>query len=397
MFANYLQQRLRLGAQHFPFGGFKRRSQAEWYLLAALIVYAAICIVVYFAYVAPWIAGDISTRIGADSDRYWEFVTYVQSLGSALFLFTTGSSLGPVTIGFFLHYGFAVMCFNFLLLILAIKIAASIPNVNVGVFGLLLLINAELLPSLTTLNKEILALFSAVLIAKYLYSPRPSIFSLLGVLLVAAFSRWEAGAVLILYLFLKFVFRGHPKTALVCLIIFITVAFPVYLRVLGLDLSSFDWLMQDANTILTLNKIEYAYGFPLVVIPKIIMVMAGVWVSPAYYTANPVFIRGFTDLQQQIFQPIGDIAMMAVFAYAVWTKRMRLTNPIAVFVATTLIVTAATPFVQPRYLYGAYTMLCIELARPKHLYGVTESTGTRMRKLFVGGKKPQQDALGLGG
>jgi hypothetical protein len=279
------------------------------------------------------------------------------------------------------------MVFNILLFFLAMKVASSIPDVNVGILGFLLLLNFELIPGLTTLNKEIFALLSSVLIAKYLYTKKPSALALLGVLIVAVFSRWEEAAILVLYLILRYLFWGHPKTALVALIGFVTIAFPLGLRVLGLDLSFFDWLMQGANTILLLNKIEYAYGFPLVVIPKIVMVMAGGWASPSFYTANPGIIDSFIDPQQEIFQPLGCIALMVVFAYACWTKRMKLSSPIAMFVAITLIVTAATPFIQPRYLYGAYVMLCIELARPKHLYGVTESTFKRTEKFVVGGRK----------
>lgn len=395
MFLNPIQRRLHVGAPSKSFNPLRRRSWTEWYFWASLFFYAAICVVVYFAYVAPWIAGDVNTRIGADSDRYWEFVEEAHSPAGTPILSATGNFLGPVSIGLLLHSGFAVMCFNFLLLIIAIKVGASIPDVKVGTFGILLLLNAELLPSLTTLNKEILALISSVLIAKYLYAKNPSRMALLGVLSFSVFARWEEAAILILYLLLRATFRRCPKIALIFLIALITVAFPITLRILGLDLSTFDWLMQGANTILVLNKIQYAFGFPLVVFPKILMTMAGSWLSPAFYTANPGIIGGFNDPQQEIFQPLGCIAMMIVFTYAVWTKRMKLANPIAMFVAITLVVTAATPFIQPRYLYGVYVMLCIELSRPKHLYGVTQSTPQRTLEFILGNRNNSRGAIPL--
>lgn len=362
----------------------KRRSWTEWYFWTSLALYVVVCLGIYFVYVAPWISGDITTRIGADSDRYWDFVKAAHSSSGGPLISATGNFLGPVSIGLLLHNGFAVMCFNFFLFLVAMKIVESIPDVNLGKFGFLLLLNVELIPSITTLNKEILALFSSVLIAKYLYAKKPSKLFLFLVLMVAIFSRWEEAAILILFLILRFGFRRHPKTALIFLIAIITVAFPLALRALGLDLSAFDWLMEGANTILTLNKIQYAFGFPLVVIPKIMMLVAGVWISPSFYTANPGLVAGFTDPQQEIFQPLGCIALMIVFAYAIWTRRMFLRNSIAMFVAITLIVTAATPFIQPRYLYGVYIMLCIEVARPKHLYGTNESTFQRIRKMIAG-------------
>ncbi len=251
------------------------RSRTDWYFWLTLLFYLAICVMVYFAYVEPWIAGDISIRIGADSDRYWNSVKELRSGASMPLLSATGNLLGPVSVGLLLHNGVNVMVFNILLFLIAMKIASTIPDVRVGTFGFLLLLNFELIPSLTTLNKEIFALLSSVLIAKYLYAKKPGALALLGVLLVAAFSRWEEAAILILYLILRGIFGTHRKTALIALVGFLTIAFPVGLRVLGLDLSTFDWLMQGANTILVLNKIQYAYGFPLVVMPKIVMMMAG--------------------------------------------------------------------------------------------------------------------------
>jgi hypothetical protein len=348
------------------------------------VLYVAICAAVYFAYVAPWMAGDINIRIGADSDRYWDSVKEMRSAGSVPLLSATGNLLGPVSVGLLLHNGVAVMIFNLLLFLLALKVASSIPDVDVGIFGFLLLLNFELVPSLTTLNKEIFALLSSVLIAKYLYAKKPSALALLGLLIFTVFARFEEAAILVLFLILRSVFRKHPKTALIFLVAFLTIAFPLGLRLLGLDLSTFDWLMQDAHTILVLNKIEYAYGFPLVVIPKVVMLTAGVWISPSFYAANPGIVDGFMDPQQELFQPLGCIALIVVLAYAFWTKRMKLSSPIAMFVAVTVIATAATPFIQPRYLYGVYVMLCIELARPKDLYGVTESTFKRTHRFVVG-------------
>jgi hypothetical protein len=369
----------------------------EWWFWASMLFYLAVCVVVYVAYVAPWMAGDVNIRIGADSDRYWDSIKQFRSGTSMPLLSATGNLLGPVSIGLLVRTGVGVMIFNVALFLLAMKIASSIPNVNVGIFGFLLLLNPELIPSLTTLNKEILALLSAVLIAKYLHTKNPTFLMLFSVLLVAVVSRWEAAGILIIYLAMRRLFGNRPKTALLLLILAIAVAFPLTLRVLGLDLTAFDWLTQGANTILVLNKIEYAYGFPLVVLPKILMVVAGSWISPAFYTANPGIVQGFTDPQQEIFQPLGCLAMMGVLAYALWTNRMKLRSPVAMFVAITLIITAATPFIQPRYLYGAYVMLCIELARPKELYGVTASTLKRVKRLAVGAGEASRVAVDFEG
>lgn len=85
--------------------------------------------------------------------------------------------------------------------------------------------------------------------------------------------------------------------------------------------------------------------------------------DPAYWS------EGFTaDAQNILFLPLGCLALSVAVLYAWWTKRLRLRNPVALLCVMTLVLTAATPFTQPRYVFTVYVMLCIELAQPKRLY-----------------------------
>lgn len=352
---------------HFPkipaiaFPLTKKRSLGEWMFWFALFGYIMMCVGVYFYYVAPWITGETNIRIGADSDRYWEFARY---FGDVPVLSVTQNRLGPITLAMILKSGFLVMCFNVVLLLIALKIADTIPNVNRTVFGLLLLANAELLPSLTTLNKEIFALLASVMTVKYVYSSRPKLLLLLT-LFVAVCARWEQPAMLVFYLVTARL-KIPPKWLLILLILAITIGYPFAFRILGVDPSSFDWLMADANTIVKLNSIQNAFGFPLVLPLKALMLMGGSWISPHFYTNNLAFAGNLEDYQQIIFQPLGCLAFLIVFYVAFRTGRLRLDNPVTVLSLITIILTAASPFIQPRYLYGVYTMLCLELARPKN-------------------------------
>jgi hypothetical protein len=341
-----------------------KRAWLEWVFLICFGFYSFVCVVVYLQYVAPWIAGQTEVRIGADSDRYWEFVKEAQLNEHEPLISASANFLGPVAIGRILNSGFAVMMFNFALFLISFKVAASIPGVNKGLLGFLFLLNAELLPSLTTLNKEILTLLASVLTAKYLESRDRSKVLLCLVIGVSLFARWEMLAILVLYFLLtRWIFKNRPVFAVLFLIAAITVVYPFAFKILGVNPSAIDWLMQGANTILILNKIQNAFGFPLVVIPKILMEMSGRLASPAFYAADPGISGGIQDPQQGIFQPLGCLAFLVVFGFAVWTRRMKLSRPIVFLSVITLITTAATPFIQPRYLYGVYALLCIEVAR----------------------------------
>jgi hypothetical protein len=348
----------------------RERPMSNWVFVPCLALYALLCFFVYFHYVEPWISGEIGTRIGADSDRLWDFAKEAQQGSSEAqpLISATSNLLGPVAVGMLLRDGFAVMCFNFFLFGLTMKTVDSIPGVNSALVGFLLLLNAELLPALTTLNKEIFALLASVLTVKYIHSPTRSRLLLGLVFLVSAFARWEQVAVLILYFLLRgFPFKNRPWLAVLFLIAAITVIYPVSFQMLGIDPHAFDWLMQGATTQIWINNVQDHYGFFLLVVPKIMLLMTGELHSPQYYDPHYWRDNFSADPQNMLFLPLACLAFTLLFTYALWTKRLTLSNPVAFLSMITLIVTAAAPFTQPRYIFGVYAMLCIEVARPRML------------------------------
>ncbi len=361
--------RLSIPSIHLPasprFRFLKPRPRSEWIFFATLLVYAIVCVIVYFWLVQPWIDGDLGPRVGADSDRYWQSVEDIRNDSGNLDLITLGGNLlGPVAIGALLQSGFAVMCFNFLLFAIALKVAFSIEGINKAVFGFLMLVNAELLPALTTLNKEILALLAAVLTAKYIYSVRKSRVLLACALLVSLAARWEQCAILILFLLSQYApFRGRPKFALALLIAALTIIYPLMFVIFGISPSVFDYLLEGAGVILRLDAIQAAYGFPIVLPVKVLMLMAGRLLQPWFYWSGAFLELGFHDLQGQVFQPLGAVTMVVVFGIALAEGKMRLERPIALLSSITLIVAAVAPFIQGRYAYPVYILLSLEIAK----------------------------------
>ena len=343
----------------------KQRPLPEWLFLGTFILYSLFCIFLYLQYVEPWIAGDIQTRIGADSDRYWEYAHQSQNSQGAELISVTGNFLGPVTLIRVLHTGLAIMCFNFFLFIISLKVAVSIPQVNKAVVGFLFLANAQLLPALTTVNKEIFILLAAALTSKYLYAEYKSNFLLAAILFVSVVARWEQAAIFILFLLFNILFRKQPWLGILTLVVLITVAYPFAFIILGLDPHTLDWLLEDAPTLIRIDAIQRAFGFPIVVIPKILMILTGQLHSPQFYDYANWHKWFITDAQNWLFLPLGCLMYTIVFVAAVWTKRMNLNRPVALLSAVTLIISAAPPFTQPRYIYAVYTMLCIDLACPK--------------------------------
>jgi hypothetical protein len=346
---------------------FGRRSNSEWAFVATFVAYTVVCVIVYFWFVQPSITGDTTIRIGADSDKYWDAVQIGQERGGfslSDLIKLEGNLLGPVTIGLLFKGGFGVLCFNFLLFYISLKVAFSIDGMDKAAFGFLMLANAELLPALVTLNKEIFGIFAAVVSAKYIYSARRSKLLAAFVVFVSLLARWEqAGIFIIFLLFNQPPCRGRPKFALISLVAGLSIIYPLLFSLFGVDPNIFSYILEGAGLILKLDAIQAAYGFPLVLPVKALMLLAGKLIQPWIFFTGEFTRVGFNDVQQQISQPLGCAAILIVFAKAVLTGKMRVDRPIALLSTITLIIAAVAPFIQPRYAYPIYVLLSIELAR----------------------------------
>lgn len=331
-------------------------------------VYTLLSLCVFFSLVQPWINGEIMTRIGADSDRYWDVARMLtdptHEYGISLVSFN-GNFLGPVIVACVLRYQILVVSFNYLLFFLALRLASSIRGVRTYIFLAFLMLNLETAVSLITLNKEIFSLISAVLVAKYLLSEEhPSFYLGLG-LLVSLATRWEQAVLVLLVALLtrkNSYFARRHKLAVIYFIAGITIAYPLFVRFKGQYLLAFTQYDQGANTIVKLNHLQSSYGFPLVLAPKIAMTVLGELIRPTYYL-GAFWDNGFIDLHSQIVLPLFSMALVAVLLLALAKGKLSAKRPIALMIAIYLIGTALTPFIQPRYEYFVYVLLCLELAR----------------------------------
>jgi hypothetical protein len=339
-----------------------------WLIYFAFAVYSLFWISIFLGLVRPWINGDIETRIGADSDRYWGAARILfdpQHDLSTTFLTFRANYLGPVLEAAILHRQSFVVVFNFLVLLVALKVASTIRGVATSTFLALLMINVETGVALVTLNKEIFALMSAVLMAKFLLSEKRSVFLLGLTVLVAAMTRWEEAAVVLAVWWFtrkRSYFASRYKLAILFVIAAITIGYPIAARVLSNYLGAFTQYLQGANTVALLERVQENFGFPIVLLPKIILDILGQLTKPTYYL-GPFWENGFVDIHSMILLPLFSLALVVVLVAARSKGLLAMNRPIALLVVVYVIITAVTPFVQPRYEYFAYVLLCLELAR----------------------------------
>jgi hypothetical protein len=343
------------------------RGLNKWLFIWGFCLYLAFCFGCFFVFEQPRINHDNFIRFGADSPTYWDAVEYrsqhAQS-GSGLISFT-GNLLGPVMLGMLLRTGFAVACFDVLLFFIAVEVACTIPGVDRYRLLFFLAICAETAPALVTLNKEIMVLLSALLLAKYIYSKRPSIVLLAVFFAISVFARWEQIAIVLLFLFLRrkgSVFKRKPWLAVFTVIAILSVIYPLIARLPGSGIGAFTQYARGANTIAKLNKIQTNFGFPLVVVPKVIMDVFGELLRPLTFVGE-YSLLGLADIHSIVVIPLFSIAFATLLVMAYRRGLLHPRRPVGLLIIIYMMVTAVTPFVQPRYNYFVYILLCVELAR----------------------------------
>jgi hypothetical protein len=355
------------------------RSLNKWLFMWTFCLYLAFCWACFFEFEQPRYNHESNVRFGADSPTYWEAVEFrSQHADTESPLVGFGTNLyGPVTIATVLQSGIAVGLFDIFLFFVAVEIACSIPGVDRYRLLFLLMICPETAPALVTLNKEILVLFSVLLLAKYIYSTKRSWFLLGTVLVFSFFTRWEQVAIVLLFLFLRrkgSVFERNPRFAVVSVIAALTVIYSLITMLPGSGIGGFTRYAKNANTIAKLNNIQTHFGFPLVLAPKIIMDLAGQMITPLAYF-RWLAANGFTDVHSSLILPLFSIVLIPVMVLAYRRGKLNPRRPIALLIIIYLLVVAVTPFVQPRYNYFVYVLLALELARKEEAEGELEFKG----------------------
>jgi len=361
------------------------RALWKWLFMWSFCLYLLFCMFCFFQWEQPRLNHETYIRFGADSPTYWEAINYRQEHadhGSTLVSFT-GNLLGPVLIGLTFKTGFNVALFNIFLFFIAVEIGCSIPGVDRYWLLFLLAISAETAPALVTLNKEILVLLSTILLAKYIYSRKRSKLLLGLILFISIFARWEQIALILLFLFLQrkgSIFARRPRFAIAVVIAVLSVLYTLIARIPGSGIRAFTQYAEGANTIAKLNHIQASFGFPLVVVPKIIMDLFGELLRPltlareySYSTLN------IGDIHSGVIIPLFSIGLIILLVIAYRRGLLNVRRPIAFLIVIYMITTAVTPFVQPRYNYFVYVLLCVELAMRRQSDTVKEAVVERDR------------------
>lgn len=335
--------------------------------MAAIVLYLMFCAYIVSIWAAPEALGTGSVRLGPDSATYYTLGEGLQSSSNKLPLLSLSSNLiGPIALVTLIYNPLWIAVFDATLFLIALWVVSTLKNVRFGVFLVLTLLNAELLSAITTVNKEIFALFAAVLFAKYLDQGRRSWTLLLLIVISAVMARWEQVAVIGLYFFFtkSRVFKNRPVQALLFVLFGISVIWPFIVRFL--DTAALDHYTEGARTMAILNAIQAHFGYFLVAVPKIIMNLIGTGSSPFYWLGVWPSMD-HSDVQNAFLIRIHEFMTTFVVVIAFLSKKLRLHSPLIFFCALYMVVTSANLFVQSRYDFPVYVLLCLEISKTRQM------------------------------
>jgi hypothetical protein len=331
-----------------------------WISWAAFILFTGICAWMLWGWVLPIEKGDSQLRLGADSSTYFALADDTQTGKSDSTGTLGGNSLGMIAIALLLKRASAIALFNFALFVISFWCVKTIRGADPYIFGLLLMLNAETAVSIVTLNKEIFIIISVVLLAKYIYSEKRSKLLLLLILGISLMARWEQAFVILMFVVLRNGWlKRHPWICVSLVVGGISLIYPLLAR--GVDLSGFTDQASGGGAIALLDALQSHGGFFLAVVPKIIMSVAGRVITPLYFFGAYSALDP-NDLQNRFVVHLHSVALVALFGWALFKGKLSLKEPIPLFIALYLIVTAVNPFIQPRYEYPVYVLLCLQVA-----------------------------------
>ena len=284
------------------------QARSVWLVIGALIIFLCLLFFLFFEAVAP-VADWFQPNVLSDSGTYWElsgvrpgsFEAQRQENGSGSEL--GNNTLGPVGQARLFRTDLGVLLSNLALLFFLLWVVGTMKEFDRGMFTLLLLLNPLLFSSIVSLNKEIFAITGMIVFIRYMTAKRHRGLLLILALLISFAARWQQMAVMLLLACYEFRFspvRKKPVAGVLCTILLFTVAYTAVYQMVPNLIAGLLAQAEAGHTILILDNIQGRFGFPLVVIPKILLNVMGRFVTPGYFLTE-YWNADFSNWHDQIF------------------------------------------------------------------------------------------------
>jgi hypothetical protein len=338
-------------------------------LFALMVIYICFSLFLFFQWVAPSLDGRTDQHIAADSSTYLYIADSLRSGTLDPFWLAGLSSFpntlwSPVLLALVLKSTFAMVLANYAMFFLSLFLLKKSYSFSTGVFLGLLLLNATTTVSLLSLNKEII---DFLVVSIFLFARQRRLKSaLLLSLLLAFFNRFEVFTVLLTFLVIHSKLNPWHRrrvVTLVVLIIIISVTLPLFMSnslsnnyAVVSGIQNVTWL--DTYVMKPLDMLEMHYLYGVVVIPKIAENLFGALL--AFFKFKSYF--DFSDLANSYIVRLNNLATVIVLVILARKRMFSVRSDLVYFAMLGWIIMSVSMVIQPRYIYFAYVLLCLQAA-----------------------------------
>lgn len=363
---------------------FSSKPVSAWLIIGGLILFLLLAVGLFFETISPLADFPYQPYVEADSNAYWalsdvrpgSFQHHESQSDSGPHI--AGNIVGPVTEARLFRTDFGILLFNVCLLLFTLWLVGQMKEFDRGVFTLLLILNPVLFSAVVTLNKEILAMAGMVAFIRYMSAKRYRGLLLVVSLVISFAARWQQAAVMVFIICCESrisPFRRKPLAGVITMLLFFTVGYTMVYRLAPNLIAGLLAQASGGHTIVLLDAIQGHFGFPLVVIPKILFNVMGYFITPWYFLSD-YWSADFGNWHDQIFMEGQELLTTVLLFVLFFTGKLKLKHVPVYLLALYLILTAVNPMVQPRYEYPAYILLCLEASRYWHLDAQSHSDET---------------------
>ncbi len=349
-----------------------------------IFVYFAFVLLFFNLFVDPYLKEESILRFGADSLLYMkEYLTITDDK-----LFGDGGTnyLGPILIcRLFNNNTINITIFNFILFCTSYFLLIKSANVNQRYLLLSLIASPMLLVSITTVNKEIIGTLFFSFLAYILQNKillKSNKFSILLIILIASvlalIVRWQTLVVLWIFLLMKYlnIKTSKSKLKFLCsLVLIASILYPIFKTVFELDMvlteTNLD-VIEKNEMMVALNQMQGQYMFFIIFIPKLLLNLIGNPFSMPTKIVE-IFYGNSHDIYNVVISPLQQILnafIFIIFAYKIFKSKGRRKEftDIQCIVMIYGVIFSLTPFLQARYFFPIFTLMCLETFKEDMIY-----------------------------
>lgn len=331
------------------------------------VLYTAIVFVFFVFFANPYLEGISGMRWAADSGFYLDISKHGLEYANVEAI-NLINSIGPVAIAKIAgNNNLFIAFFNYVLFLASFVLLSSVKSVNQAKIFALMIINPMMLVSITTLNKEIIGFFvmSLLLYCLRVWEDNNKIYVLL--LIASLLVRWQMLVVFFTFVTFRKFFTdkkwvtSRPLSILILLVI-ISIACPI-LRDVGFTESAEAWSVTDGNsfgTIYLLNELQNNYLFFLSFVPKALMNLVIIDPTIPSKIAEGASAQGYFDMYNYWIVPLHTIMTIITIVLSSSKSKFSLRKDGYYIASIYCVIFAISPFIQPRYFFPLYAILCLE-------------------------------------